>query len=210
MKTPVKLMCLLFAVASHGMAQMLLVSSPGTGFTTGYPGPYNLGYEFKVGSSPVTVSGLGFYDFGNPGLSDAHQVGLWTDSGDLLASVTIPEGTHALVQGFAFEPIGLPVQLSPNTNYVVSAYWPSSADTVYADFFGGAVPEFFGASLVGSRNTIMGTSSTFEFPSNSGGDNGFAWIGANIQFSSVPEPSTLVTALSGVFGLIVFAKRRKG
>jgi len=189
-------------------AQILLTDTPGTGFTTAYTGSYNLGYQFSVGATALSVSSLGFYDMDLNGLADSHQVGLWRTDGSLLASVNISSGLHLLDHGFAFEHLAAPVLLDANTDYVLGAYWPSTADKVYADFFAGSQPLFTGATLVGSRLQSV-RDPGLEFPSRFD-PNGFAWIGANLTYSPVPEPSTY--ALSGsafLVGLAVVQSRRK-
>ena len=48
-----------------------------------------VGYEFQA-TSNVQVSALGFIDHAPVGLNRAHQVGLWTQGGTFLGSVTVP------------------------------------------------------------------------------------------------------------------------
>src|ERR1043166_3806147 len=49
-----------------------------------------IGIPFTVGSTPVSVSALGFFDELEDGLIGAHTVGIYTTSQTLLGSVTIP------------------------------------------------------------------------------------------------------------------------
>ena len=52
-------------------------------------GRHNLGWQFQVNSA-VTMDGLGIFDDAVfRGLSESHQVGLWDNSGNLLASTTV-------------------------------------------------------------------------------------------------------------------------
>lgn len=202
------IIALLIASFSSLKAQILLTDSPGTGFTTSYFGSYNLGYQFLVGDTSLSVSSLGFYDLGLDGLANNHQVGLWRTDGSLLASVNISRGLHLLDHGFAFENLAAPVLLDANTEYILSAYWPSPADRVYADFFAGSQPLFIGATLVGSRLNPLGDSE-LKFPTISS-TNGFAWIGANLTYTPVPEPSTYAL-FGGMFlvGLTIVNSRRR-
>jgi len=48
-----------------------------------------LGYSFTL-SSAVTVTNLGFFDFGNDGLNASHAVTIWTSAGTQLAQATNP------------------------------------------------------------------------------------------------------------------------
>ena len=199
----------------------MLVTSPGTGFNTSYTGSYNLGYQFTVGSSALSVTSLGFYDysagsfsFEGPGLGGIHPVGLWTTSGTLLASVVIPSGISPLKNSFVFQSLGTPVVLSATTDYVLSAFWSSNADKVIANFTSSANPSFAAdVTLVGSRN-IPGSSPSFAFPSNGGTANGFSWIGPNMEYTVVPEavvpePSTYAALLAGAASLAALVGKRK-
>jgi hypothetical protein len=56
---------------------------------------FTYGYGFQVGATDISVDGLGFYDFGQDGLVTAHNVGLWTNDGALLTSVSVDAGTSA-------------------------------------------------------------------------------------------------------------------
>src|SRR5512135_2603468 len=57
-------------------------------------GTWTLGYSFSA-NSPISVVGLGVYDYLGNGLNVAHDVGLWNASGTLLASTTVPAGSGA-------------------------------------------------------------------------------------------------------------------
>jgi hypothetical protein len=71
-----------------------------------------IGWTFFL-TEPITVTGLGWYDYGHDGLIDSHQIGIWKDlSGlprdqlfygltnmSLLASATIAVGTEAPLNG---------------------------------------------------------------------------------------------------------------
>lgn len=71
-----------------------------------------IGWTFFL-TEPITVTGLGWYDYGHDGLVDSHQIGIWKDlSGlprdqlfygltnmSLLASATVAAGTEAPLNG---------------------------------------------------------------------------------------------------------------
>ena len=59
------------------------------------------GYTFGVGA-PLTLAGLSFSDAGGDGLSYSHAVGLWTNGGALLASLTIDSGVTDLLDAGGF------------------------------------------------------------------------------------------------------------
>src|SRR2546428_765822 len=64
---------------------------PAMSFTTGSVGFstffQTLGWQFAT-NSPVTVDGLGYYDFGGDGLVVPHEVGIFDAGGMLLTSTT--------------------------------------------------------------------------------------------------------------------------
>jgi len=79
-----------------------------------------VGFRFQTSQS-IFVTQLGVVDSGNPGLNSAHDVGIWTDSGTLLATVTVPAGGVApLIDGFRFSDIP-PLPLDANQVYRVGA-----------------------------------------------------------------------------------------
>ena len=88
-----------------------------------------IGFKFAVLNEAVTITALGFYDQNGDGLTTAHQVGLWTDSGQLLESITIPSGTVATLiipagtpgGGYRYSNLSAPRVLDPNTNYVIGS-----------------------------------------------------------------------------------------
>lgn len=81
------------------------------------------GWSFTV-SSRLLVEQLGFWDSGGNGLGSAHPVGLWRGDGTLLASVTVPAGLTAPLEGtFRWVALASQVALVPGETYVVGAYW---------------------------------------------------------------------------------------
>ena len=75
-----------------------LINSVGTGtLRNDYNG--TVGYEFTVGSTPLYVSELGYFDNNNDGLNTAHNVGLWNSFGELVATATVSAGTGATLSG---------------------------------------------------------------------------------------------------------------
>src|SRR5258708_4669822 len=80
------------ATASVAQASTLAldVTTGGQDFSVGsFP---NVGWQFSV-HSPITVDGLGIFDFDPAGLGDSHQVGLWDNAGTLLAQTTVTTGS---------------------------------------------------------------------------------------------------------------------
>ena len=178
---------------------------------TGNDGTFNFtfGFEFQANAS-ILVTQLGIFDSSQDGLAEAHQVGIWTGSGILLGSNTIPNGTAApLVSQFRYEPLLVPVALTAGQQYVIAASYPTNGDSFV-----------FGASGLASTPDISiiigrGGASGFAFPSigcsaTTGCDA--SYFGPNFQFTqteTVPEPSSLtLLLLVSVVGIIGLSARR--
>ena len=194
----------IFLAASTANAAIAITSyTPGTEATNG---AWSLGWEFRVGSNPITVTSLGVYDDGANGLAESHDVGIYDLSGNLLISGTVNPG-DTLNGMFRYTSVAA-TALSANTNSVVTAttgsenygYFPTSIS------FDPAISYVVDRYVSGAG---------LAFPTNSSGHNGspdHAWFGGTFGFnesSSVPEPATL--AIWGLFaiGLPVAGYRRR-
>ncbi|CAA6680155.1 Unannotated [Lentimonas sp. CC19] len=88
--------------------------------------------EFTVGDEPFTVGYLGFlddYGFDMPpetselplGLSANHEVGLFSDDGILIRSITIESGTAPLYyMNYRWKKLAQPIVLEPNERYLLA------------------------------------------------------------------------------------------
>lgn len=164
------------------------------GFTTAtVTGTSTRGYFFDI-TSPVTVSGLSFFDNNGDGLMESHDVGLWNSAGTLLASVTVPAGTAAPLDSsglFRYVALSSSVTLPVATGYVVGGVTAAfSADEVFVHQTGMTMAPGVSYSISAFST---GGSLLLTFPSSvdfaSGGISGGS-------FGVVPEPSTL--ALLGI------------
>jgi hypothetical protein len=102
-------------------ADDVLYTYPGTGFADTND-TVTLGYQFSP-AVDLTVSSLGVYDGGidGAGLQAARDVGLYTDTGTLLASVSV-DNSDPLINGFRFAAVS-PLVLSAAQTYVLAAYY---------------------------------------------------------------------------------------
>ena len=124
---------LLVSLFGFTHAEQLVYRSNFTTNSVRGPDPYETGNKFVTGSTPPTITALGFIDLHNTnpvsspdgdGLLEAHRVTLWLDAdGSKVTEVTVPAGPSGeLVDGFRYAaiPEGSLV-LEPNTAYVISA-----------------------------------------------------------------------------------------
>ena len=163
------------------------------------------GYEFTL-TNPLNVAALGIWDQGNHTLVESHQVGLWTNSGALLASTTVDS---ASLPAASANPDGqwLFTNISPITlpagTYRLGAFYPSLADTFLA--FGVSITTAAGVTFGGEALTISGS---FGFPDRVFPAN-VAVFGPNISTvalaSPVPEPSSLITFATGLAVLLAIS-----
>ena len=170
-----------------------------------------VGYSFTVKTSPLNVTKLGVFDFGTNGLSKTNFVGLWDNSGNLLASVTINRSTNAPLVGFyRWSDLSVPLMLEALTTYRIGAMG-LGGEAYYA----GSIPEggFSGTSETTNVtfNGLVrgGTFDVFEFP-DSTPTAGQAIIGPNATFDVVPEPSTYALLLLAAGTFFVWRHRRSG
>jgi methionine-rich copper-binding protein CopC len=96
-------------------------------------GSYELGMKFQS-TVPGWVAGVRFYK--GTGNGGTHTGSLWTSSGTLLATGTFTNETASGWQTLIF---ASPVQISPNTTYVVSYYDPEGHYSVDEEYFASQV-----------------------------------------------------------------------
>jgi len=204
----------------HAAANTILNDS-GLGGLSGTVSGGNLGYDFTVGSTPITITALGLWDGPNEPLGNAvgdgfaseHIIGLWDNSGNLLAKAVMQIGTGDTLMGeFRYAAVLIPINpgpviLSANTTYVLgAAFAPRDPDP-----FKLTLPTFDPAVSSGNARESSGS---FSFPSDNDGPGAF--VGPNaiftLQSNGVPEGgSTLLlmaVAITVVFVLFHCRGRR--
>jgi hypothetical protein len=166
---------------------------------------HNIGWQFTV-NAPITVDGLGMFDVNAAGLGEAHQVGLWNNSGTLLAQTTITNASTFVSSvsnsgDWLFNSIA-PIVLAPGT-YVTSAFYATNADLVMADSTITTIPQISFLAPRLSAEAFFAEAGVF-------GSVERGVFGADIRVSdvSVPEPVTLLLLGSGLAGLALTLRRR--
>jgi hypothetical protein len=177
----------------------------------------NVGYDFTVGSTPLMITALGLWDGpkligGDPsgsvgdGFSSEHVIGLWDNSGNLLAKAVMQIGTgDTLIGEFRYASILIPtnpgpVILSANTTYVLGAAFLENDPDPFELNISGDQATFDPAVSPGNLRDSAGS---FSFPFFNGGPGSI--VGPNALFTlvsngnGVPEGgSTLLLMGAGI------------
>ena len=140
---PILLMAGLCGLMLTAMATPILAYN-GTGAGAGGAGGnLNIGREFTVTATGITVYDLGVFDWGSDGLVNSHVVTLFSIAslGNNPAatpvpggSVTVPSGTAATLDtGFRFVSLPIPLYLTPGYYAVIAYGLNSSGGDPYGD-----------------------------------------------------------------------------
>jgi hypothetical protein len=168
----------------------------------------SVGWSFLV-NSPIVVDSLDFYDDYGNGLTQAHDVGIYDSSQDLLVWGTVlptdpltgtaPWREHAVTATL----------LIPGTYYIVAV----TGSEHYAQWAGSPGPPALGSVVTIPQITYLSdqynASPFLAFPSDydGNGNAGYADFGPSFGASDVPEPARIGLLAAGL-GLVCAARRR--
>ncbi|MGB4839269.1 MAG: DUF4082 domain-containing protein [Saprospiraceae bacterium] len=159
----------------------------------------NLGFDFTV-KNLVTISALGVYDYLNDGLVIDHPVTLYSSTGTVLATVTVPMGIIApLNNGFRYVALTTPITLTPG-DYVIMAYSASAIDASPQNF-----PPFSSAITIDARLDLINgsrqASGNIFAPTNAGS---FVLLSSSFLITEVTVPTLSQWGIL-IFGLSLLA-----
>lgn len=191
--------------ATLATASTPLITSPGYGTLSFEAASYTVGDRFQVGSDPLAITALGMFDEGTPGLTQSHSVGLWTETGALLALVDFSPGLSDFSDhGFLYQSLASPITLQPGVRYILGADYPDgTVDRFYANDVLEA--ETWSSAVTFINGCYAPSGSPFTFPALN--VFGLSYVGANAQFVVVPEPSTVALLASAVGTLALWRVR---
>jgi len=173
-------------------------------------GNYTFGIEFTVGDKDIVVTKLGYADLNyhdytqsGDGLTDSHAVGIWNNNGSHLASLTVPAGTETtLANGYRYASLTNALTLEAGHTYTLGGNTTGTND-LYS--FGRSYSAGTGISIIGRRQNA-GT--TLTYPTD-GIVSNEVWGSANLQYTTIPEPGTLLLLMVGVCGILAYAWRKQ-
>jgi len=170
-------------------------------------GNVTIGWQFTL-SAPVTVTELGFFDAnGSEGLFDSHPVGIWSASGTLLGSATVPAGSVGTLDGFSFVAV-TPFTLDAGM-YTIGSYGNEDSPDQFQFGLSGstAIP---GLAIGNGVQSAFGPT-TLTLPSQVNDFAAQGYFGPDFMVgaaTATPEPGTLML-LGSFLGLGGLLRRRK-
>ncbi len=170
----------------------LLTWSDSRAFTTGW----------SFSTTGLTVTALGYFDDGQDGLLDAHDVGIFASDGTLLVSATVPQGVAGTL----------------NADWRFVAITPFTLDAgsyVMGGFSNGYDPIVVAGAAASAPAVQLGSLSWYTFAGSLSFPNfsGNVYLNPNFEYeravtpaSATPEPATWGLAAVAL-GLLAFRRK---
>lgn len=185
-----------------------IITNPGPGLISSSIGYTTAGFDFTVGSASLSLTALGMWDQNRNGFTNSHTVGLWDNSGNLLAQAVISSGTVDPLSGdFRYVALAAPITLTAGMTYVLGVtYVNADLDRVIANVNGNQAA-FDAAITPGNfRQKVGGSGLSFPTANIQPGSG----IGPNAQFTqlAVPEAGPGVFLIALILGALFLVHRR--
>ncbi len=170
--------------------------------------PVTTGFIFTA-LQDVAVTALGFHDYQLNGLNVAHDVGLYSIGGSLLAMATVGAGTSAALIGeHRYAALGSAFMLHSGVRYVLAGQADSRDGYRYATL-PPATLTINPAIHIGAHAGVYHYGPSLSFPQFSVGYDIYATPNMLLS-AAVPEPGTWALLLSGLAVVGALARRRRG
>lgn len=175
-----------------------------------------VGYRFGV-LSDVQVTALGAYDYRLDGFNGRADVGLYTLTGELLASVGMDGAEGYLVDQFRYADLAAPVRLTGGTEYVLGS-WSNDPNSFfnanYAAAGGGRVQLATDSRIELLRNRDLPLVTALTFPSREPSNTHLGSFGPNmliedVAIAPVPVPAGGVLLLTGIAAFAATRRKRR-
>ena len=139
-----------------------------------------IGYAFSF-SQDVLITDVGIYDSTGSGLTPTNMLGIWTDSGSLLASKSFDPTVSPVLDGhFRWLSLESPLHLYSNARYRVGTFGSEPG------LLGSVAPSSLPTNVTFIAEVGSGSGS-FTFPqSTTLRTSGTAYIGPNLRYIPIP------------------------
>jgi hypothetical protein len=208
--------CLIMIIAASGAFAAPVIIFKASTSDDDWPNQDRMvGWGFTaLAEEGLTVTGLGWYDYGGDGLSHEHLVGIWDFRGNLLASALVPSGKSAPLEHMYRQVEISPIELLLGRFYYIGGLdFADSTDRIAVD-----VDRITSPDVVYASAYLAPVGGGFQWPNlnsppNTVHDNGFygpMFFIPNIPKDwTIPEPATFTLVGAGLAGLGLMRRKRR-